>query len=73
LINRYDFAHKIAKIFGLDSSLIQLTTSDRFKQPAPRPLKGGLKIDKIRRETGFDFSSVYEGLEVVRQQMTCSL
>jgi dTDP-4-dehydrorhamnose reductase len=68
-LNRFDFAVKIAEVFGLDKSLISPTTSDAFKQPAPRPLRSGLKTDKIRAEFGFVFSSVSEGLRRVRDQM----
>jgi len=69
LISRLEFAKKIASIFDLDSNLINETTSERLQQPALRPLKGGLKIDKIKRETGFMFSSVSEGLETIKGQM----
>ena len=68
-INRFNFAQKVAEVFELNSKLIQETTSNQLKQPALRPLKGGLKIDKIRLETGFEFSSVSEGLEVIKQQI----
>ena len=69
-IGRLEFAKKIAEVFGLDANLIRETTSDQLQQPAPRPLKGGLKIDKIYRETGFMFSSVSEGLQKLKRQMT---
>jgi dTDP-4-dehydrorhamnose reductase len=68
-IGRFEFAKKIATVFDLNPDLIKETTSDHFHQPAPRPLNGGLKIDKIYRETGFLFSSVYDGLKIVKQQM----
>jgi dTDP-4-dehydrorhamnose reductase len=68
-IGRLEFAREIAQIFNLDAGLIRETTSDQLKQPAPRPLKGGLKIDKIYRETGFRFSSAAEGLQKLKQQM----
>ena len=68
-INRYDFTLRVAEVFQLDSSLIKKTTSDRLKQPAPRPLKSGLRIDKIWRELGVTFSSVMEGLQVLKKQM----
>jgi dTDP-4-dehydrorhamnose reductase len=69
-IGRLGFAKKIAEVFGLDANLIRETTSDQLQQPAPRPLKGGLKIDKIYRETGFMFSSASEGLQILKRQMT---
>jgi dTDP-4-dehydrorhamnose reductase len=68
-LNRFDFALKTAEVFGLDASLISPTTSDEFKQPAPRPLRSGLRTDKIEREFGFRFSTAAEGLRAVREQM----
>jgi dTDP-4-dehydrorhamnose reductase len=68
-LNRFDFALKTAEVFGLDASLISPTTSDAFKQPAPRPLRSGLRTDKIEREFGFRFSTAAEGLRAVREQM----
>ena len=73
LINRYDFALRIAEIFDLDSSLIEKATSDHLKQPAPRPLQSGLLIDKICSETGVHFSSVREGLLIMKKQMESEL
>jgi len=68
-INRYDFALRIAEVFHLDSSLIVRATSDSLHQSAPRPLRSGLKTDKICREMGVAFSSVTDGLLVMRDQM----
>ena len=69
LINRYDFALKIAETFKLDNSLIRRISSEVLKQPAPRPLHSGLKIQKICQELGVSFGSVNEGLEIVKSQM----
>lgn len=68
-VNRYVFAQKIAEVFGLDRSLICPTVAEQLKQPAPRPKKGGLKIDKIVRELGISFSNVEEGLCIMKKQM----
>ena len=69
LISRYDFALRIADIFDFDSSLIKKATSDYLRQPAPRPLHSGLCVDKIRSEMGVSFSSIREGLFVMKEQM----
>jgi len=68
-LNRYDFAVSVAKVFQLDRSLIGRTTTDCLNQPAPRPLKSGLKSNKILREFGVTFSQVEEGLRRMREQM----
>jgi len=69
LINRYDFALRVAEIFDLECSLIVKATSQYLDQPAPRPLQSGLRVDKIYREMGVTFSSVREGLFVMKNQM----
>ena len=68
-LNRFEFALKTAKVFNLDPKLILETTTDKLNLPASRPLKSGLKIDKIKKELGFTFSSVTEGLEQMKSQM----
>lgn len=47
-ISRYDFALEAAKVLGIDSSLIKKTTLNELNLPASRPLKAGLKIDKMK-------------------------
>ncbi len=69
-LNRFDFAVKTAAAFGLDASLIAPVTSDAFKQTAPRPLRSGLKTDKLRDAFGLVLSSADEGLRTVHNQMT---
>ncbi len=68
-LNRYDFALKTAAVFDLDASLIRPTTSDAFRQPAPRPLRSGLDSGKLRAEFGFTLSSAEEALKIIRGQM----
>lgn len=68
-LSRYDFALKIAQVFDLNFSLIHRTQSHFFHQPAPRPLKSGLKSDKIYHEMGISITSIQEGLEIVKNQM----
>ncbi len=70
LINRYDFARKVVDIFKFKDSLILPIKTNQLSQDAPRPLNSGLKIDKIRREFGISLSSVQEGIELVKKQLT---
>jgi len=46
-LNRFEFAIKIAEKFELNSKLIKPTTTTELNQPAPRPLKSGLKSNKL--------------------------
>jgi len=50
IINRYKFACLIANVYGLDDSLIEPITTEELNQSAKRPLKCGLKTDKIKKD-----------------------
>jgi dTDP-4-dehydrorhamnose reductase len=47
LLSRYDFALLAADILALDASLIHPVTTADLNQRAPRPLHGGLRIEKL--------------------------
>jgi dTDP-4-dehydrorhamnose reductase len=51
--SRFEWAQAIAAHYGLDPSLIEPCLTADLKQPARRPLKSGLRIDKLVRDTGF--------------------
>ena len=46
-VSRYDFAKIIAETFNYDYSLIKPISTKELSQNAARPLKSGLKSDKI--------------------------
>jgi dTDP-4-dehydrorhamnose reductase len=48
-LSRFEFAQKVALGFGFDKEKIEPIQTSDLKQTAPRPLKGGLKIDKARK------------------------
>jgi dTDP-4-dehydrorhamnose reductase len=45
--NRYEFALKIAQIFGLDSTLIKKISTKDLVQKAPRPMNSSFNMDKL--------------------------
>jgi len=49
-LNRFEFAEIIADVFNLNKDLISVISTARLNQVAPRPLKGGLRIEKIERD-----------------------
>ena len=65
----YDMAIQTATFFNLDKSLIQITDSNHFKQPAKRPLKTGFLIDKAIKELNYKPHSFQEGLEIMKAQI----
>ena len=50
-LRRSDFARRIARAYGLPETLIEPTLTARLRQPAPRPVEGGLYIDKVVQAT----------------------
>jgi dTDP-4-dehydrorhamnose reductase len=68
-LSRYDFALKVADKFGFDKSLISPVQTDLLAQPASRPKRGGLKIDKARKFIKTRPLNVEEGLEQVKREM----
>ena len=53
LLSRYDFAVKTANIMGLDASLIAGVRTAELHQKAPRPLRAGLRIEKLKTSLPF--------------------
>jgi dTDP-4-dehydrorhamnose reductase len=49
IIDRHSFAVIAAELFGLDPNLIQRIKTSELNQPAARPLKAGLIMDKFKK------------------------
>ncbi|MEJ0056721.1 MAG: SDR family oxidoreductase [Bacteroidota bacterium] len=69
MMTPYDIAVRTARFFNLDPSLIKVTDSTKFRQPAQRPPRTGFIIDKAKRELGYQPHSFEEGLAVLRSQI----
>ncbi|MBN8471210.1 SDR family oxidoreductase [Corallococcus exiguus] len=50
VIDRVGFGRALCEVFGFDSSLITPTRMADLKLASPRPLRSGLKTDKVRTE-----------------------
>ncbi|MFZ5518539.1 MAG: dTDP-4-dehydrorhamnose reductase [Candidatus Zhuqueibacterota bacterium] len=68
LIDRYQFALKIADIYKLNKSLIHQTTTPELNQAALRPLKSGFIVDKAQNDLQIHLSNVEDGLRKMRKQ-----
>lgn len=66
--NRYEFAVQIATLFNLDATRISRTNTAALGQAAARPLRGGLKMDKLRA-AGFSLRSSAECLQELKRQL----
>lgn len=69
LLTPYEMAMATAEYFGLDKDLIEQVDGTRFSQPARRPPRTGLIIDKARRELGYAPHSFAEGIAVLAGQV----
>lgn len=52
LLDRHAFARLAATAFGLDPRLLDPVSTEALGQAAPRPLKGGLRTDRLGAELG---------------------
>jgi len=69
LLDRYIFALKIASIFKLNQELITPITTADLGQAAPRPLKSGFVLDKIKQELDLLMFGVDESLNILKKQL----
>jgi len=66
-LSRLDFARMIAEIYDLDDGLIDAVSTEELGLPAPRPLKGGLIVSKIRQFSGVPDRSLKEILMQMKE------
>jgi dTDP-4-dehydrorhamnose reductase len=64
ILSPYEMAVEVAKFLKLDAALIEKVTSDTFPEPVKRAKRSGLKIDKARRELGYEPVSFSEGIQL---------
>ena len=69
LMNRYEFALKICEVFNLNPALIAPERTANLNQPAKRPLKAGLKTDKIFFELNKTPSGAESSLKSIKSSL----
>lgn len=69
LLTPYAMALETAAFFQLDASLIHKASAATFSQPARRPPRTGLVIDKAHEELGYDPHSFAEGIAILARQL----
>ena len=67
-MTRYEFAQAVAELFDLDTRLINPVNTSDLRQPAKRPLKSGLDIEKAERDLFISFNDVKNSLTLYREQ-----
>ena len=66
LAGRYEFACRLVGVFGSDRKLIVPVMTDCLGQKAPRPLKAGMKTDKLRKAINIKPMTIDEGLAAMK-------
>jgi len=66
VLDRYDFALRICREFGLDTSRLSAVTTAALAQKASRPLDGGLKVTKAQARLKTRLRGPDEGLHAMR-------
>lgn len=69
LLSPYQMALQAASYFHLDASYIKEANSSTFSQPARRPLKTGLLINKAQKQLQFRPHSFTEGIAKIAAQV----
>lgn len=69
-ISIFNFAEKIAEVFGLDKNLLIPVTTEFLNPIAPRPLLGGFNISKAINELEYKPKTLAEGLNLVKKQLS---
>lgn len=72
VVSRLEFAYHVAKVFGLDASLISPIKTAALQQPAPRPLKSGLITLKAEADLDYRPMTIDESLMVLKNQLSRS-
>lgn len=66
VVNRYELARLVAKVFGLDASLLHPVDSSFFPSIAPRPRNTSFLTERMEAELGIASLPLREGLERMR-------
>ncbi len=69
-LNRFEFTKIIADIFNLDKTIILPISTKSLNQAAKRPLKGGLKTEKIEEEFDIKCVDLKTSLSMIKSRLT---
>ena len=68
LVNRYEFAQTLARVFHFSKKLITPVKTSSLKQAAVRPLKSGFITLKTQIDLGVKLSGIEQGLVILKHQ-----
>lgn len=64
-----ELVYKVADFWKLDKSLVSPSKSNTLNQPAKRPPRTGLIIDKAKKDLGYAPHTFEQGLEILDEQL----
>lgn len=68
-LDRYAFALAICDTFGLDPDFLEPLPTPAMGQRAPRPLRGGLRAEKVRGKVTTALRGIADGLQAMRDRI----
>ncbi len=68
-VTRFEFTNLIAEYFNLNKDFITPILTEELKQPARRPLKSGLLIEKAIAELDYNPHSINETLKIMEKEL----
>jgi len=68
-LSRYDFTLRIADFFRLDKNLIKPVLTSELNQPAKRPLRSGLIIDKAKKVLEYTPTEIEETFRLIKEEL----
>lgn len=67
-MNRYEMALHVAEKFNLNPELISPIKTSELLQPASRPLKSGLFVEKAAKDLELEFPDIIQSLSIYKEQ-----
>ena len=67
-ISVFDFSKQIANVFGLDERLLIPVSTKELSEPALRPLKTNLNIQKAIKEFNYQPTTIENSLNILKEQ-----
>jgi dTDP-4-dehydrorhamnose reductase len=69
VMDRFAFARVACEVFGLNPGFLSPVKTPDLKQKAARPLKAGLRIEKLISHTGYRPLGARQGLETMKRRL----
>jgi dTDP-4-dehydrorhamnose reductase len=67
-VSRYEFAIKLAEVFGYSAAQIEPVYSSEFKQLAERPRNSCLRVEKAEKLLGMSLLAAEQGIKEMKRQ-----